>query len=127
MARRKRTRRRSYPRRAYARVRRRYRRHKVLAGSTGYFAGGVGYGVGRSYLNGAIKPFLQKIPFGEAGDNIGMGLALHFIKKFAGRRIPFISNVCNAGLAVEGAMLGEELKAGKIGFNTSTTNGGALW
>ncbi len=100
------------------RVRR--RRNTGRASAMAHFTGGIGYGFLRQWLSQLIRPFTQKIPFGEAGDNIGMGLALYFGKKYI--RNPTARRVLDAGLAVEGAMLGEELKSGKIGFNTTNTN-----
>lgn len=116
-----RTRRRGF----FSKARRHVGRHSSEYGSVGIFLGGAAYGYIREYANGLIKPLTDKIPMGDAADNIALGLAAYFTKKYV--KNPMVHQVCNAALAVEGAMLGQEIKSGNIlGTSTNGTKGG-LW
>lgn len=92
-----------------------------LMGDVKTFASGAAYGYARPMLSNLVTPLSNKLPIGDAADNVACGIALMLVKKFI--KMPLISKVADAGLAVEGAMLGQELKGGMTGSTTS----GSLW
>ena len=75
------------------------------------------YGATRGYIASAISPLTSKIPVGNYGDELVLGLAGYFMaKKGSG----FIKNTGMAILTVEAASLGNQL-AGTIGGSSSSS------
>lgn len=96
------------------------------ASLVGTIVGGGLYGMGRAYISTMIKPFTDKLGFaGDYADNVAMGGISYLMAK---RKIPFIkdlkfsADIGKAGLTIESAFAGVDLKNQLMGSNNSITS-----
>lgn len=103
-----------------------YRRHKSGLGTMGMIVGGGVYGYGRQYLADLVKPLTDKLPLGlgDATDNIVLGSIAVAAKRYSKNR--YVQTLANAIIVVESAMIGSEIRAGKIGASSTTTSNGNM-
>lgn len=75
-------------------------------------AAGV-YGASRAKLNEYVAPFSSKLPVGaNLADNVGMMIALYGVKRFVGGKVPYVSQIADAGMLIEAAMIGNDIVSG---------------
>jgi len=81
------------------------------------------YGGLRAKTSNYLKPYTDKLPFGNVSDEAGMIIASMLAKKFVGRKIPFASELTKAAMDIEFARIGEAISTGDIGGFGSSTSG----
>jgi len=118
VAKRRRTRRRSYA----APKRRKSYKSKSMFGLGSLMLGAIAYGALRAKMSNALAPLTAKIPLGNISDEVGMIIALSLAKKFMGRKVPLVSQVATAGTYIELARIGEELISGGFNFGNKSVD-----
>jgi len=111
-------------RRSYAKVRRTRKRSSSMFGLGGIAIGAIAYGAIRQKMSNALIPITAKVPLGSVADEATMLISLILTKKFIGRSVPLVSQICSAGQYIELSRIGEEIASGSINFGGSkqTTN-----
>jgi hypothetical protein len=91
-------------------------------------AGGMAYGFGRDFVSSKLAPVTAKIPGGVYADNIMMGAVSWALAKgkipFA-NKLPLMRKIGRAGLIIESAMLGEDIRRG-TNFGSGSTGSSQL-
>jgi len=86
----------------------------------------MAYGALRAPVASMMKPLTDKIPIGNLGDNIGMGVISYFAAK-SGKG--FLADLGRKGLVVENALIGADISAGgfSLGGGSSTSSGNFMY
>ncbi len=74
----------------------------------------VGYGMLRGRTSAMIAPYVQKLPFGNIGDEVGMILLGRLAKKFVFKKAGLPRNVINDGEKIELARIGDAIVNGQV-------------
>ena len=74
----------------------------------------VGYGMLRGKTSAMIAPYVQKLPFGNIGDEVGMILLGRLAKKFVFKKAGLSRNVINDGEKIELARIGDAIINGQV-------------
>lgn len=100
---------------------RHYSRHKQGYGEVGAIIGAMAYGAVREKAASALSPVTQKVPLGNASDEVVLGLSAFLLNKFVGRKVPILKPLFKGAIIIESARVGELIATGNLGIGQSNS------
>lgn len=76
---------------------------------------GAAYGFIREWASDKLSPLTSKIPLGNIADEAGMLAVLWAARKYAFKKSGILRDAAKAGMYIEAARIGQQIKDGNLG------------